>query len=56
MDLFNRIAPLKQERSIYKISGYNYNDIDWDNVCVDTGSGWAKLDRETLDELMDSIL
>lgn len=52
MDLLNRIAPLKQERSIYRVWGYNYSDIDWDNVCVDAGCGWAKLDKKTLDELM----
>lgn len=52
MDLLNRIAPLKQERSIYRVGGYNYSDIDWDNVCVDAGSGWKKLDKKTLDKLM----
>lgn len=56
MDLLDRISGLKQERSIYRVSGYNYSDIDWDNICVDPGSGWVKLGKETLNEIMDSVL
>lgn len=52
MDLLDRIHGIKPERSIYKVSGYNYNDIDWNNVCVNDGNGWAKLDREFVDELI----
>lgn len=56
MDLLNRINTLKQERSIYKVSGYNFDDIDWDNVFVSTESGWARLCRADIDELLAKLL
>ena len=51
MDLLNRIAGIKQERSIYKVCGYNYYDIDWNNLYVSNGAEWEKFDKATIDEL-----
>ena len=55
MDLLNRICALKPERSIYQVYGYNFDDIDWDNVCVDKGNGWERLSRKCIDEIILEI-
>lgn len=48
MDLFNRIGGLKEERSIYRINGYNFDDIDWNNVCVQSGNEWVRLGADAI--------
>ncbi len=56
MNLLNRICGLKKENSVYRISGYNFDDIDWDNVCVDLGNGWEWLDEDQIEELIKIVL
>ena len=56
MDLFNRISPIKEERSIYKVCGYNFDDIDWDNVCVNYGVEWEHLSKSEVDGLISQVL
>ena len=51
MNLLNRITGLKQERSIYKVCGYNFNDIDWDNVCVQIDGDWRFLGSDFIEKI-----
>jgi len=55
MDLFNRIGVLKPERSIYRVWGYNFDDIDWNNVCINRGQGWERLSRNTVEDIISSL-
>ncbi len=55
MDLLDRISGLKQERSIYRVSGYNYDDIDWNNVCINQGDGWVQLSKDCIEEIMSEL-
>lgn len=55
MDLLNRIGTIKPERSIYKVHGYNYDDIDWNNVCINNGEEWMQLSRQDVDEVISTI-
>lgn len=55
MDLLNRIAGIKPERSIYKVCGYNYYDIDWDNLFVSNGSEWEKLDKVFIEKITSGL-
>ena len=56
MDLLDRIGALKSERSIYKIHGYNFDDIDWNNVCVNFGDGWKLLSKKSVEEIIQQTL
>ncbi len=49
--VLDRIEGLKQNRSIYKINGYNYDDVDWDNVYAKIGNKWVLLDDVYIKEL-----
>jgi len=55
MDLLDRIGCLKEERSIYRVFGYNYDDIDWDSTCIDTGEGWRLYGRDFVDEIEQKL-
>jgi len=56
MDLLNRIGCLKPERSIYRVFGYNFYDIDWDNVCINNGLNWERLPKKEVDEIIEQVL
>jgi hypothetical protein len=51
MNLLNRINAIKQERSIYKVCGYNFYDIDWDNVCVQIDGDWQSLGSDFIEKI-----
>ncbi len=51
MDLLDRISCIKPERSIYRVYGYNYYDIDWDNFYVSNGIDWTLFPRKDIEEL-----
>ncbi len=45
MEFFDRIGTLKSDHSVYRIFGYNFDDIDWTQTCIATADGWENISK-----------